>query len=354
MPIAAMTPVDSQTDPCAILAELLNRPLKIGSRTLAKRLVFAPMTFLGHVAFRELLTGFGGYGLLFTEMCSARTVPTENRRVSKHFRWRDQELPHLACQIVGCDPERMAVAAERIAAEGFYGVDVNFGCSTAAICRRRCGAALLKEPDLAGKIIERIRRAVRIPLTVKFRTGWQDDAAAAVDLGRRFEDAGADAVTFHPRVAPDRRTRPPKWDYIGRLKQALRIPVFGNGNVFDADGCVRMLRQTGCDGVALGRIAIARPWTFAEWCDGFKPGPDIFASTAKRLLGLTARHFEETAALRRFRKFIFYFSANFRFGHTLYSRVQNAVDLSQIQEILDEFFDASPELTAAPNMNFFQ
>jgi nifR3 family TIM-barrel protein len=349
-----MAPIDSTSNSLATLSSLLNRPLNIGGRVLAKRLVFAPMTFLGHIAFRELLAGFGGYGLLFSEMCSAKTVPRENRFVSRYFRWRDEELPFLACQVVGSEPERMADAAQRIEAEGFFGVDVNFGCSTAAICRQSCGAAVLRDPDLAERIVHRIRRAIGIPLTVKFRTGWQDDPAAAVGMGRRFEGAGADAVTFHPRVAPDRRARAPKWEYIGRLKQALRIPVFGNGNVFDADGCLRMLRQTGCDGVALGRIAIARPWTFAEWCDGFRPGPDIFTRTAKRLLDLTARHFEETAAVRRFRKFIFYFSANFRFGHTLYSQIQNAVDLSQIQEVLNEFFDASPELTAAPNMNFFQ
>lgn len=349
-----MTSIDSTASSLATLGPLLNRPLNIGGRVLAKRLVFAPMTFLGHVAFRELLAEFGGYGLLFSEMCSARTVPTENRSASSHFRWRDEELPQLACQIVGCEPERMAAAAERIEAEGFFGVDVNFGCSTAAICRQSCGAAVLRKPVLAGQIVERIRRAVRIPLTIKYRTGWQDDPVAAVGMGRRLEDAGADAVTFHPRVAPDRRARVPKWEYIGRLKQALRIPVFGNGNVFDAAGCLRMIQQTGCDGVALGRVAIARPWTFAEWCDGYKPGPDIFEETAKRLLNLTVRHFEEKAAVRRFRKFTFYFAANFRFGHTLYARVLNSANLNQIRETLDGFFATSPELTATPNMNYFQ
>jgi tRNA-dihydrouridine synthase B len=349
-----MTPIDSTSCSLAALGALLNRPLNIGGRVLAKRLVFAPMTFLGHVAFRELLGGFGGYGLLFSEMCSAKTVPGENRFVSRYFRWRDEELSFLACQIVGSEPERMAEAAQRIEAEGFFGVDVNFGCSTAAICRQSCGAAVLRDPDLAGRIVHRIRRAVRIPLTVKFRTGWQDDPAAAVGMGRRFEEAGADAVTFHPRVAPDRRARAPKWEYIGRLKQALRIPVFGNGNVFDADGCLRMIQQTGCDGVALGRIAIARPWIFAEWCDGFNPGPDIFESTANRLLDLTARRFDEKAAVRRFQKFVFYFAANFRFGHTLFAKVQNSSGLHEIQEALDAFFTTPPELTSAPNMNYFQ
>jgi tRNA-dihydrouridine synthase len=173
-------------------------------------------------------------------------------------------------------------------------------------------------------------------------------------MGRVFEDCGADALTFHPRVAPDRRARAPKWEYIGRLKQALRIPVFGNGNVFDAGGCLRMLRQTGCDGVAIGRIAIARPWTFAEWTRGFTPGAGIHATTAARLLELTARHFEEKAAVRRMRKFIQYFAANFRYGHSLYSRVQNADSLAEIRAVLNAFFATPPELTASPNMNCLQ
>jgi nifR3 family TIM-barrel protein len=349
-----MLPDDPNLDRLASLSSRLNRPLTIGSNASAKRLVLAPMTFLGHVAFRQLLSRFGGHGLLFSEMCSSKTVPTENPNVSNYFRWRNEELPQLACQIVGRDPERMASAAQRIEAEGFFGVDVNFGCSTGSICRQSCGAALLREPELAGKIVARIRRAVRIPLTVKFRTGWQDDPAGAVQMGRRFEDSGADAVTFHPRVAPDRRARAPKWEYIGRLKQALRIPVIGNGNVFDAETCLRMLEQTGCDAVAIGRIAIARPWTFAEWTEGFEPGPDTYETTAALLLDLTARHFEEKAAVRRMRKFMQYFAANFRYGHTLSTKVQNATGIDEIRAVLKAFFAAPPELSTSPNMNYLQ
>jgi tRNA-dihydrouridine synthase len=248
----------------------------------------------------------------------------------------------------------MAAAAVRIEAEGFFGVDLNFGCSSSAICRRCCGAEVLRKPDLAATIVDRVRRAVHIPLMVKFRTGWKDDPEAAVGLARRFEEAGADAVTYHPRVAPDRRARPAKWEYIGLVKQALGIPVFGNGDVFDAEACLRMLRLTGCDGVSLGRIAVARPWVFAEWTAGLGPPPDIFAATAARLVKLTARHFDAKAAVVRLRKFILYFAANFRFGHTLYSRAQKAGSPDEIQGVLDAFFAASPALTSAPNMNYFQ
>jgi nifR3 family TIM-barrel protein len=336
------------------LAAFLNRPLSIGGRTIAKRLVLAPMTYLGHAAFRELLAGFGGFGLLFSEMCSARTIPTENRHVSSFFKWRDAELPLLVCQIFGTEPERMAEAARRIADEGFFGVDLNYGCATAAICRRSCGAALLKSPDTAVAIVAHIRRAVSIPVMVKFRTGWEDRPDAAVALAQRFEAAGADALTFHPRVAPDRRARPPRWEYIGRVKQAVSIPVFGNGDVFDADGCRRMIRLTGCDGVALGRIAVARPWVFAEWADGVDPGPERFRGAMSQLLALLPQYFNEPAALRRFRRFTLYFAANFRFGHTLHRRMQAAKSLAQMAAVLDGFFDSPPELNPVPNMSFLQ
>ena len=214
------------------LADLLNRPLAIGARTIPGRLVLAPMTDLGHVAFRQLLAEFGGYGLLWSEMCGARRLPMENSRYSRCFRWREAERTHLVFQIVGSQGPRMADAARRIEAEGFFGVDLNFGCSVRAICKQGSGAQLLKTPERAGDIVAAVRRAVACPVLVKFRTGWQDDPAPAVAMARRFEAAGADALTFHPRVAPDRRTRPPRWAYIAAVKQAVRIPVFGNGNVF--------------------------------------------------------------------------------------------------------------------------
>ncbi len=335
------------------LAEYLRQPLKIGGKRIDSRLVLAPMSFLGHIAFRELVSRYGGYGLLFSEMCSAKAIPSENRYVSPYFRWRDAERSRLIFQIFGDDPDAMAEAARRIENEGLFGVDINLGCSNARICKRNCGAALLKNPELATAIVVTVRKAVSCPLTVKFRTGWKDDPELAVRLAKGFEDAGADALTFHPRVAPDRRSRPPKWAYIGLVKQAVSIPVFGNGDIFDRRDCLRMLNETGCDGIALGRMAVARPWIFAEFLSRLQTRPEIFREAALELIKLLQTHYDPKRASKRFKRFSFYYCANFRFGHALYTRILNAADMSQIEAVVRQFFEQPPGIHTRPNMNFF-
>ncbi|MBC2713821.1 MAG: tRNA-dihydrouridine synthase family protein [Desulfobacteraceae bacterium] len=336
------------------IQQFITTPLKIGNRVIPGRLILAPMAGLTHVAYRELLDGYGGCGLLFTEMCSARSVPHENRYVSPVFRWRDEELPRLVCQIFGSDPESMATAAKRVEAEGFFGVDLNFGCSVAAICKKNCGAALLKTPDLAVKMVRDVRKAVSIPLTVKFRTGWEDRPDFAMDLARRFEDAGADALIFHPRVAPDRRSRPPKWEYIREVKQAVSIPVFGNGEVFTLNDCEKMIETTGCDGVSLGRIAIAKPWVFSQWSNGCAVEMEIYRKNIKQMILLLSKHYEATPAIRKFKKMAVYNAALFRFGHSFLKKMSRADDFFEIESAVDAFFDESPELADRPNLNLFR
>lgn len=335
------------------IRQFLTAPLAVGNREIPTRLILAPMAGLTHVAFRELVDEYGGCGLLVTEMCSAKALPNENRRVSNVFRWRDAELPRLVCQIFGDSPAVMVPAARRVEAEGFFGVDINFGCSVAAICKKNCGAAVLKTPDIAVAVVRDIRRAVSIPVTVKFRTGWEDRPEAAISLARRFEDAGADALTFHPRVAPDRRSRPPKWEYIRRVKEAVRIPVFGNGEVFTLADVEKMLETTGCDGVSLGRVAAAKPYVFAHWTGRLAPGPDIYRACLKRLLSLVSTHFPPPTDLRKFKKLALYQAALFPFGHAFFTRMGKAADAQEMTAVIDAFFDASPEPLARPNLNLF-
>jgi tRNA-dihydrouridine synthase B len=337
------------------LAELINQPLAIGGRTIAGRLVLAPMTFLGHVAFRSLLDDLGGCALMFSEMCGAARVPQENRHASTNFRWRDEEADRLIVQILGADPDKMVAAARRIEAEGLFGVDINLGCAVKGICRFNQGAALLKNPKAAAHLVHQVRRAIQCPLTVKFRTGWHDDPTMAVQTARRLEDAGADALTFHPRVAPDLRTRPAKWEYIALVKQAVSIPVFGNGDVFDAHDCLKMIRTTGCDGVALGRIAIAQPWVFAQWSGGGEPPvADIHLHSALNLILALQHHFDPVTALRRFKRSATYLAANFTYGNTLFNQLRNACDLDAARTVLLDFFNDAPLQLQRPNLNLMR
>jgi tRNA-dihydrouridine synthase B len=286
-------------------------------------------------------------------MCNAKKIPNENRNRSTYFTWRDAELPRLVCQIFGADPAGMAEAARRIEEEQFFGVDINFGCSQVSICRQDCGASILNNPKLAAQIVSVVRKAVSIPLFVKYRIGWRSHAGVAVDMARRFEAAGADALTFHPRVAPDRRSRPPRWEYIKMVKQAVSIPVFGNGNVFTDSDCLKMIESTGCDGVAVGRMALARPWLFAEWTDGYLCEPDIYLKSAIRLAGLLKQHFDLEKALRRFKRFSFYFAANFKFGHTFFTGIKNVNTMKAAEAFVHRFFHRPAEVVSRPNLNFF-
>ncbi|TWI74135.1 nifR3 family TIM-barrel protein [Desulfobotulus alkaliphilus] len=328
--------------------EKLKSPMDIRGKTVFSRIFLAPMAGINHVAFRECIRNFGGCGLLFTEMCSAKALPHENPAISEVFRWQPEELDSLVCQIFGADPLAMAKAARRIENEGFFGVDLNFGCSVSAICKQGAGAALLKNPDQALAIVKEVRAAVSIPLSVKFRTGWEDKPEKTLELARRLEDAGCDFLTFHPRVAPDRRSRRPRWEYIKAVKEAVSIPVFGNGNVFTPEDGLKMLEETGCDGLSIGRMAAARPWLFALWTGKLAGPPD----TAEVLLSIhtnCCRHFGELRGLRLFKKILPYAMAAYPFGHRMHARIRSAENGQILKERILEVFADRPQASHAPN-----
>ena len=336
-----------------MLSRYLLKNLTIKDRTIKNRLVLAPMAGLGHVALRQLIAEFGGFGLLFTGMCSAKAVPHENPDTSLVFKWRQEELDYLVCQIFGSNPDHMARAAIRIEKENFFGVDLNFGCSVAAICKKGCGAALLKHPTHAARIVKSVRQSVSLPLFVKFRTGWKNSPEHAADMARRFEDAGADALTFHPRIAPDRRSRPPQWDVIRIVKEAVDIPVMGNGNLFESKDGLKMIEQTGCHGLSVGRMAVAKPWLFAQWTKGFSPGDDIFFTAAMRMSQILLDHYDDHFAVKLFKKYAPYFCANFKFGHAILKRLIRADSIAAIRDNLADIFDSPPDTLSRPNLNLF-
>ncbi|NLW81616.1 MAG: tRNA-dihydrouridine synthase family protein [Desulfovibrionales bacterium] len=332
---------------------MLSAVLPVGRRELDSRLVLAPMAGLGHVAFREVLAGFGGFGFMVTEMCNALAVPSENRHSSAVFRWRDEEAGRLVCQIFGGEPQSMARAASRIEAEGFMGVDINMGCSVAAICKRGYGAALLRDPQRAVAIVRAVRQAVGCPVMVKFRSGWGNSPDLAVDLAQRFEEAGADLLTFHPRVAPDRRSRPPRQEHIRAVVEAVSIPVLGNGDVFSAAHCSRMLCETGCAGVSIGRMAVARPWIFAELTAGFVPDQGIYLRTALAMIERIWHWFEPTRAIKLYKKYAVYLAANFVHGHSLWPELVRGHTREAMADNAWRILSRFPQVASTPNAFLF-
>ncbi len=333
------------------IKKFLNTPLKIGGKLIENRLILAPMTSLTHWPLRNTICSFYCPGLIYTEMCVAKAVPTENRYTSQVFRWKDEELKILVCQLAGNTPEDFVRAATRVEQEGFWGVDINMGCSVSRLVKRGYGAALLKDPDLAFKIVNSVCKNVSIPVIVKFRIGWEDNLSFLVDFAKRMEDAGASALIFHPRVALDVRRRPPKWSYISDVKKAVEIPVFGNGDVFSYEDLNKIL-ETGCDGVALGRISAARPWIFASWLKDYYPSNKIYLDVAKKMLDYLHIAFDEIRAIKLYKVWAPYFFANFFYGHSYLKKVLKAKTRQDIEDVLKEIFSIPLKLNKIPNLNF--
>ncbi len=300
------------------VSEFLRRPLRIRNRVLANRLMLAPMVGLTHIAFREVLERFASPALLSMEMCSAKSLPSERPDLSRIFRWRKGEQSRLVCQLVGSEPAVMAAAARRVEEEGFWGVDINMGCSVSAICRQGSGAALLRDTRKALAVVEAVRAAVDIPVSVKFRLGWEDCPLDLPVFCRALESAGADWLVFHPRQAPDRRTRPLKHGFFAQVKEAVGIPVFGNGDIVDASSAQEIL-GSGCDGLAIGRMAIACPWIFSRLLGLDVPDDNNFYQYAKSLLTELEMFFPPNRAMRLYKMAIRYVAANFVFGHQVYT-----------------------------------
>lgn len=337
---------------CGELRSLLVKPLTVGTKSIATRLTLAPMAFLSHVALRQLVRGYGGCGLYYSEMCSAKAVLQENRYVSPYFKWHDDEAATLVFQLLGNEPAVMAQAAKHLESFGFFGVDLNFSCAAGVIRKTGGGAALLQKPDLAFAIVAAVRKAVSMPLTVKFRL-TDGTPGFAASFAQNLENAGADAITFHPRLSEDRRGRKPYRDAIGKVKQSVNIPVFGNGDIFDAATALTVLRDTGCDGLSLGRITLARPWIFAEMLEGYQSTLEEYRYVALEMARLLAENFPPEQTLRRYQRFMQYFCANFLYGHSFYPKIKTAADMAAAIDATERFFESNPEINALPNMNQF-
>src|SRR3954469_16599969 len=237
--------------------------MKIGSVSLPSPFAIAPMAGMTDTAFRRLVKRHGGCGLVVTEMVSSEGLVRGIDRTLEYAEYTEEERP-VSIQIFGGDPDKMAAAAQVVEGMGADIVDINMGCPVPKIAKHHAGCSLMREPEHAATVVNAMAKAVKIPVTVKMRAGWDADAINAPDLARRMEDAGAAAVAVHGRTAAQSYSGVADWDLIARVADSLSIPVFGSGDCVDPEQLVNRLRLGAIAGVLVGRGALRNPWIFEQ------------------------------------------------------------------------------------------
>jgi tRNA-dihydrouridine synthase B len=288
-------------------------PLSLRSLRIEPPVIMAPMCGCTDLSFRRILRGFG-CALAFTEMVKDRAVISGNRKTDELLATEEGDRP-LGAQLAGRDPALLAEAARRLEQRGASVIDLNAGCPVPKVVRDGCGSALLRDPALVGRIVERMAAAVQVPVTVKMRTGFESgDEGRFLEIARLAESAGAAALTVHGRSRDQGFAGEANLEAIRRVKALVRIPVIGNGNLRRGPDAARMMRETGCDGVMVARGALGNPWIFREIRAALAGEPEPPPPGIPERAAVLAMHFDGLCALygveraiRRVRKVIQWF-----------------------------------------------
>ncbi len=264
--------------------------MKIGNTELKGFAALAPMAGVTDRAFREICLEYGA-SFVVSEMVSSKGLTMKDRKSDSLMLLGEKEVP-AAVQIFGCEPSTMAEAAKKAEQTGCKWIDINMGCPAPKVADHGGGSALMKEPELAGEITNAVVNAVSVPVTCKIRTGWDENSLNAVEMAEILEKSGASALTIHGRTRKQMYAPPVNLDMIKAVKNAVSIPVIGNGDVTGFESAKKMYEYTGCDFVMIGRGALGRPYVFGQINDYFEKGIISPSPSVEERMSIMLRHIE--------------------------------------------------------------
>lgn len=317
---------------------------KIGGVEIDNPFVLAPMAGVTDLPFRKLCKEQGA-GLICTEMVSAKAISFHNKNTEALMEIDPSEHP-VSLQLFGSEPELMAEVAKSIEDRPFEILDINMGCPVPKVVNNGEGSALLKDPKLIGKIIKAVSGAVQKPVTVKMRIGFEGYPVDPVEIAKIMEDSGAAAIAVHGRTRQQYYSGQADWDTIRKVKEAVRIPVIGNGDVDSPEKAEALLKETGCDGVMIGRAVRGNPWIFRELNHYFQTGEKLQRPSAEEIREMILRHARmqiekkgEFTGIREMRKHVAWYTAGMRHSAALRRESNLIADYRELEVLLDHLKD---------------